>query len=152
MASIAALSALGGCTVQTAQEQVQLGPAAIRGRRPEATVEMSEIQAAYIGSASAGRGVLVYRERRHPFTVEGVGVGGVGASSIEAEGDVYDLRELSRFPGTYGQARYGFAVGEASAGDLWMQNENGVIMRLKARRTGLMLSLGGDAMLITMQG
>src|SRR5262245_66418693 len=108
MASIAALSAVGGCTVQTGQEQVQLGPAAIAGRRPDATVEMSEIQAAYIGSGSAGRGVLFYRERRHPFTVEGVGVGGGGVSTIEADGAVYDLRELSRFPGTYGQARSGF--------------------------------------------
>jgi len=32
----------------------------------------------------------------------------------------------------------------------WMQNEAGVIMHLKARRTGLMLSLGGDAMVVSM--
>jgi methionine-rich copper-binding protein CopC len=36
-----------------------------------------------------------------------------------------------------------------SGGDLWMQNESGVIMNLKARRTGLMLSLGGDAVVIS---
>ena len=61
------------------------------------------------------------------------------------------LRDLGQFPGTYGQARYGFAIGTASAGDLWLQNEAGVIMHLKAKRTGLMLSLGGDAVVISMR-
>jgi len=54
------------------------------------------------------------------------------------------------FPATYGQARYGFAIGTSSAGDLWMQNEAGVILHLKAKREGLILSLGGDAVVITM--
>jgi hypothetical protein len=39
---------------------------------------------------------------------------------------------------------YGFVVGTTSGGDLWIQNQAGVIMHLKAKRTGLMLSLGGD--------
>jgi hypothetical protein len=55
-----------------------------------------------------------------------------------------------QFPGTSAQGRYGFAIGTMSAGDLWMKNENGVVMHLKAKRTGLMLSLGGDAVAITM--
>jgi hypothetical protein len=32
-----------------------------------------------------------------------------------------------------------------------LQNEAGVIMHLKAKRTGLMLSLGGDAVVISMR-
>jgi len=32
-----------------------------------------------------------------------------------------------------------------------MQNQSGVILHLKAKRTGLMLSLGGDAVVINMQ-
>jgi len=35
-------------------------------------------------------------------------------------------------------------------GDLWLQNANGVVMRLVAKRQGLMLSLGGDAVVIQM--
>jgi hypothetical protein len=31
-----------------------------------------------------------------------------------------------------------------------MQNESGVILHLKAKRTGLILSLGGDAVVISM--
>jgi hypothetical protein len=49
---------------------------------------------------------------------------------------VYGLRRLSDFPGAYAQGRYGFALGTTSAGDLWLQNEHGVVMRLRTKRTG----------------
>jgi hypothetical protein len=42
------------------------------------------------------------------------------------------------------------SVGTASAGDLWLQNGHGVVMHLVAKRRGLMLSLGGDAVVIQM--
>jgi hypothetical protein len=130
---------------------VQLGPDAVKGLRPDGFVEMHEVQAAYIGSGTTGEGALEFRGRTYPFNVGGLGVGGVGLSTIDAHGDVYNLTELSEFPGTYGQARYGFAIGSTSAGDLWLQNEAGVILHLKAKRTGLILSLGGDAVVITLK-
>lgn len=129
---------------------VALGPDAVKGKAVDATVDMQEVQAAYIGSGNAGTGVLFFRGMQYPFQVGGAGVGGIGLSTINATGEVYNLRELAQFPGTYGQARYGFAIGTASAGDLWMQNEAGVIMHLKAKREGLMLSLGGDAVIIAL--
>ena len=145
LVSIAVL-ALARCA-----ERIALGPDAVQGKTPDGTIEMHEVQAAYIGSGSGGNGVLVFRGRAYPFEVGGLGVGGIGVSTIDATGEVYNLRDLGQFPGTYGQARYGFAVGSASAGDLWMQNEAGVILHLKAKRTGLMLSLGGDAVVISLR-
>ena len=137
---------LAGCT-----GGVALGPDSVKGQTPAGFVEMHEVQAAYMASGSGGAGVLSYRGVEYPFNVGGVGVGGIGLSTIEATGEVYNLRDLGQFPGTYGQARYGFAIGTASAGDLWLQNEAGVILHLKAKRTGLMLSLGGDAVVISMR-
>ena len=134
-----------GCASRSA-----VGPEAVAGKTPDGTIELSEVQVAYLGSGSTGHGVLRHRGRSYPFNISGLGVGGIGASTIEATGEVYNLPDIARFPGTYGQARYGFALGTMSGGDLWMQNEAGVIMRLKARREGLMLSLGGDAMLVSM--
>ena len=136
---------LAGCT-----GNVALGPDAVKGKVPDGTVEMHEVQAAYIGSGSGGAGSLSFRGAQYAFKVGGVGIGGIGLSTIEATGEVYNLNDLGQFPGTYGQARYGFAIGTASGGDLWLQNEAGVIMHLKAKRTGLMLSLGGDAVLISL--
>jgi hypothetical protein len=82
--------------------------------------------------------------------VGGAGIGGFGASTIDATGDVYNLTNVAQFPGTYAEGRYGFALGRTSAGDLWMKNEHGVVIHLKAERTGLMLSLGGSAVQISM--
>ena len=42
---------LVGCT-----GTVALGPDAIKGKKVDATVDMNEVQAAYIGSGSAGNG------------------------------------------------------------------------------------------------
>src|SRR3954471_7015017 len=110
----AAVLSGAGCT-----SNVQVGPAAIAGQRPDGTVEMRMVQAAYIGSGSAGRGTLYYRGWSHPFSVGGAGIGGCGVSQVEAHGDVFGLSDIAMFPGAYGQARYGYALGDNSAGQLW---------------------------------
>jgi hypothetical protein len=130
---------------------VKVGPEAVAGLAPDGTVDMEQVQVAYIGNAGGGSGTLYYQGSPHRFKIGGLGVGGIGASTVDAEGEVYKLHNLSQFGGSYAQASYGFVFGTKSAGDLWMQNEAGVIMHLKAKRTGLMLSLGGDAIVISMQ-
>ena len=144
--AIAILGLLAAC----AQSQSGSSSAAPT-QPPDGFVRMQQVHAAFIGSGSTGDGTLTYRGRTYSFTVSGLGVGGIGVSTIDARGEVYDLRTLQDFPGTYAQGRYGFAIGETSAGDLWLKNGNGVVMHLKAKRTGLMLSLGGDAVVITMR-
>jgi hypothetical protein len=140
----AALVNLAACTTQSGSMNLQ-------GKPLSGYVRMTQVQAAYLGSGSAGDGVLRYQGSTYPFSVGGLGVGGVGVSKIEAKGEVYGLQRLSDFPGAYVQGRYGFALGNKSACDLWLQNGNGVIMRLVAKRQGLMLSLGGDAVVIQMK-
>ena len=129
---------------------VKLGPEAVKGKSPVAFVEMHEVQAAYIGSGAGGGGTLFFDGKQYPFGLGAAGIGGIGLSTVEATGDVYNLTRVDQFPGTYGQARYGFALGTESGGDLWLQNEQGVILHLKAKREGLMLTLGGDAVVISM--
>jgi hypothetical protein len=130
---------------------VKVGPEAVAGLTPDGTVDMNEVQVAYIGNAGGGSGTLYYHGQSYPFTIAGLGVGGIGASTVDAQGEVYKMHNLSQFAGSYAQASYGFALGATSSGDLWMQNQGGVILHLKAKRTGLMLSLGGDAIVISMQ-
>jgi hypothetical protein len=120
------------------------------GIPPDATVTMNEVQAAYIGNAGGGSGTLMYQGVAYPFTLAGLGVGGIGVSTLDAVGDVYNLPSINLFPGAYAQGQYGFVVGTMSRGDLWLKNQTGVVMHLKGKREGLMLSLGGDAMVINM--
>jgi hypothetical protein len=137
---------LAACTTS-----VKVGPQAVAGLASDGTVDMNEVQAAYIGNAGGGSGTLYFHGHAYPFTVAGLGIGGIGASTISAWGEVYKLNNVAQFPGTYAQGSYGFAFGMKSSGDLWLQNQAGVIMHLKAKREGLMLSLGGDAVVISMQ-
>ncbi|HUN44586.1 MAG TPA: hypothetical protein VMU81_30220 [Acetobacteraceae bacterium] len=146
MTATLALSLLGACSTS-----VKVGPDAVAGLTPDATVDMRQVQVAYLASAGGGSGTLFYRGAAYPFTIGGLGVGGIGASTISASGDVYKLTSLAQFAGTYVQGRYGYALGNRSGGDLWLQNDSGVILHLKAKREGLMLSLGGDAVVITMK-
>jgi hypothetical protein len=129
----------------------QVGPDAVAGLTPDATVDMQQVQAAFLASGGGGTGTLFYQGKQYPFTIGGLGIGGIGASTISASGEVYKLSSLEQFPGAYAQGRYGFALGNKSGGDLWLQNDAGVIMHLHAKREGLMLSLGGDAVIISMK-
>ena len=147
---ITALAASVLLLLSACSGSVKVGPEAVAGLAPDATIDMQEVQVAYLASGGGGNGTLFYRGGAYPFTIGGLGVGGIGASTLSAEGEVYKLGSLAQFPGAYVQGRYGYALGNLSGGDLWLQNEAGVIMHLKAKREGLMLSLGGDAIAISM--
>lgn len=112
------------------------------------TVYIEQVQIAFIGSGNLGGGTLTFGGGSYRFTVGGLGIGGFGISKMTANGEVYNLPELRYFSGAYIQGRYGFAVGNVTAGDLWLKNSNGVVLHLKAERQGLALSLGGDAVYI----
>jgi hypothetical protein len=144
--AVVALLAFAGCSSSKNMDQQS-----VDGKTPDGTVDMNQVQAAFIGSAGGGSGTLYFRGQSYPFSIGGLGIGGIGASTIDAQGEVYALNNVVDFPGGYAQGRYGIVVGTASAGDLWLKNAKGVIMHLKAKRTGLMLSLGGDAVVISMK-
>jgi len=118
--------------------------------KPSGNLEISQVQIAFIGSGNLGGGKLYYGGKTYPFTVGGLGIGGIGVSKMEAIGTVYDMKRLADFPGAYVQGRYGYAVGEAGDGELWLKNANGVVLKLKTKRQGLALSLGGDAVYINL--
>ncbi len=122
--------------------------ATLDGQPPSGTVDLHEIQVAYIGNLGGGSGELTYEGGVYRFDVAGLGVGGIGISSVDAEGEVYRLNELADFSGDYVSGQYGIVVGEASAGAMWLKNEHDVVLHLKAKREGLMLAVAADAIKI----
>src|SRR5215475_12741723 len=62
----ACVLSLAGCT-----ERLALGPEAVKGQTPDGTIEMHEVQAAYLASGSGGAGVLSFRGVEYPFDVGG---------------------------------------------------------------------------------
>ncbi|TVR95876.1 MAG: hypothetical protein EA406_13185 [Rhodospirillales bacterium] len=118
------------------------------GDKPAATVVIDQVQVAFIGSGNIGGGTLTFEERDYDFTIGGLGIGGVGVSRMTATGEVFGLQDVRDFEGAYVQGRYGAVAGDIGAGALWLQNDKGVSMHLAAKREGLALSLGGDAVYI----
>ena len=136
-AGLALLLALMPTNALAADDLVQSG-----------TLTIEQVQIAFIGSGNLGGGTLMVGGRQYSFSIGGLGIGGFGVSRMEAHGTVYNLKNINDFAGGYVQARYGLAVGELSTGQLWLQNTKGVVLELRAKRTGLALSLGGDAVYI----
>lgn len=116
--------------------------------RLSGTVEISQRTAALVVGGAAGSGVLYYQGQEIPFQIGGVGLGGIGYTELEAQGDVYNLDSLDDFTGTYGQVRFGFTAGSGE-GQQWLQNASGVYLVLTTQTRGLALGTGLDGMVIT---
>lgn len=125
-------------------------PLAGQAKEPSGTVTIDETQLAFIFSGQIGGGQLDFRGQSYDFKIGGLGIGGVGISDIRAVGEVYDLRHLADFPGLYGQVRSGYAIGWQGNGHLWLQNPNNVVLHLRTAREGLILTLGADGVVISM--
>ncbi len=142
--------ALGLAMAFLAVIALQHGSAFAQSKRPQqsGTLTIEQIQVAFIFSGNVGGGKLHYKGKTYPFSIGGLGVGGIGISSIKATGEVYDLKRLADFDGGYAQARTGIVLGDKSAGSLWLENAAGVYIRLSAKRKGIALSLGIDGIYI----
>lgn len=138
------LVGLAGC--QTVSQAVETPTAqSIQGLRPSGTVRLDET---FLASAGEGSGVLTFEGRSYPFKLIGSIVGPGGAVRINAEGEVYKLNRVADFAGRYNQSSGGLGLSQGGAGQLWLQNANGVIMHLYSRTSGMMLSLGREEIVI----
>ena len=115
---------------------------------PDGTVKLHGKSVSAGVGVSWGKGTLRYKGKTHTFDVQGLSVGGVGASEIDATGEVYHLKSLSDFAGTYAAVEAGATVGggrEVAA----MKNANGVEMRLRATTRGVELKVGPEGLKVT---
>jgi hypothetical protein len=89
---------------------------------------------------SWGDGVLEYRGKKYPFTVDGLSLVDLGVSKVTAKGTVSNLKQLTDFNGNYTAAGAGAAVG-GGAGVAALKNQNGVEMALTATAQGVRFAL-----------
>jgi len=125
--------------VQADQEKVFAG-----------TIEINSTQMAFLISGQAGGGVLEFQGQEHKFSVGGLGVGGIGIAKLNAVGAVYNMDDISKFSGSYIQARAGATLGEGKS-SLSLSNKHGVIIDLKSSNKGAALQLGVDGMILSLK-
>jgi hypothetical protein len=110
--------------------------------KPVGKVSIEEKQFGLLLGGSTGSGILTFHGKKIPFELKGLSAGlNVGVSKMSAAGEVYALKDISQFPGTYTKVDAAVAVG-GGAGALHLKNENGVVMTLHSRTKGLDVNLG----------
>ncbi len=105
------------------------------------TMTMTGKQAAAGVGYTWGVGTLRFKDKEYKFKVRGLQVGAVGGSTIDAVGDVYNLKEASDFAGNYVAGGGGASLVKGETG-LLMRNTKGVVINLRAKQPGVQLNLG----------
>lgn len=118
---------------------------------PSGRITIQQLQVAFIASGALGGGTLKFGGRAYRFKIGGLGVGGIGASKLNASGDVFGLKKISDFPGAYAAIRTGWAAGDIGKGRVWLRNAKGVLLSLKGVRQGLQLATGAEGVIITLE-
>ncbi|MGB5708429.1 MAG: hypothetical protein WBM41_16555, partial [Arenicellales bacterium] len=93
---------------------------------PSGTVTIDETQFGLIIGGSKGGGVLTFEGAEHKFKIGGISLGTVGVSKVSAQGEVYELTDISKFEGTYTNFEANIALA-GGVGGIHLKNKNGVI-------------------------
>ena len=114
-------------------------------KKPDATVELTEGSVAVGIGWSWGKGTLTYQGKKYPVKVEGLSVGELGVTRASARGEVFDLKKLADFDGTYTAGGAGATVG-GGAGATIMRNQNGVVIEMTSTTQGASLKLAAQGL------
>ena len=115
------------------------------------TVKMKMTAVAVGIGVEWGSGTLtMYDGTSHEFKINGLTLLDIGASSIEATGEVYHLVQAKDLEGTYisGQAGAAFVAGGSA---LAVKNGNGVVMKIESAQKGVRLTLAAEGLKITLK-
>ena len=114
------------------------------------TVRVTVAKAGFIVGAGGGKGVLTFRHRNYPFTVQGLSLGlTAGASINKLVGRAEYINELDDFAGTYSVVGGGGAL-VGGVGGVQLRNAKGVIITLRGPKGGLELSANITKVVITL--
>ena len=138
--AIATILGLTACSTMKAPDAQS-----IAGVSPSGTVTLNELFAAGYGG---GKGTLTYGGAAYPFMLAGAVLGPGGAEKVTASGEVYKLNNLTDFSGRYTQWSGSAGLSRGGAGDLWLENNAGVIMHLSSETQGILLSLGKEEVVV----
>ncbi len=117
---------------------------------PDATIELKGGTVGIGIGYSWGSGTLHYQGKSIPVTIKGLSLANVGAGSVTASGDVYHLAKLADFEGNYTAASAGAAVAGGGAVAA-MQNDHGVVIKLRSTTQGVDFNLSVEGVAIKLK-
>src|ERR1700751_3008824 len=115
------------------------------------SIRFNVIKAGFVAGGSGGSGTLVFQGRSYPLSIGGVSYGFTfGASATDFVGTVSNIRRPTDVNGVYGAAGAGVAVGPG-AGGIVLTNQNGAVLTLAGRQTGLIVAADLNGLVITLR-
>jgi hypothetical protein len=118
--------------------------------KPDGTLTLSGGSVAVGIGYTWGHGELKTSDQSQKFSIKGISVVDVGATGFDARGNVYNLKTLADFSGTYAAAGAGVAVVNGVTA-VYLRNEHGVVIKLIADTTGLKFNLSADGVRIALK-
>lgn len=118
---------------------------------PDAAVWIEEVRVGLFGrTGSIGGGRLRFRGQEHRFSIEGLSAASSGLSTVRAQGEVFGLRRIEDFAGTYTQVPAG-GPGGGPVMVYWLRNARSVRLRLRSARSGSALQIGAGGLVIALE-
>ncbi|MCP4866983.1 MAG: DUF1134 domain-containing protein, partial [Alteromonas sp.] len=102
---------------------------------PSGKVVIDETQVMVLVGGDMGGGTLLLGDKSYSFKTGGIKLGGVGVHNVHLVGDVYHLKNVADFLGVYFTTEAGVTVIKG-VGGMWLKNDNGVVIHLKASAEG----------------
>jgi hypothetical protein len=118
--------------------------------KPSGKVSIESTSIAAGVGVSWGDGKLNFKGKDYSFSVDGLSLVDWGISKVNANGDVYNLTDVSKFPGTYGAAEAGLTLA-GGMGGMVLRNANGIVLHLRSVSQGAQLQLGTSGLVIKMK-
>ena len=111
--------------------------------QPSGTVTIESTSVALGIGVSWGDGKLHYQGKTHAFSLRGLSVVDVGVAKVSARGEVFHLKRLEDFAGTFAAVQAGAAIGGGMS-VVALRNQNGVVLELTSTQTGIKFTLAGE--------
>lgn len=125
-------------------------PSSSTADMPSATIELSGGAVAAGIGFQWGHGDVVFQGQKHRFSVSGLSIVDVGASSYTASGLVYNLHDINDLNGNFVQASAGMTIAGGGSAD-YLRNEKGVVIKLLESQKGLRFNLSASGMKVQLQ-
>jgi hypothetical protein len=118
--------------------------------QPNATLQLNQSSVGLVFGYTWGGGALAYAGKNYPVEVDGFTFLTLGFVRAEATGEVFNLKSVEDFNGTYFAATAEGTVG-SGAGATIMKNQNGVVIHLFTTTEGVNFKLASEGVMLSIK-
>ena len=118
--------------------------------KPDATLELTQTSVAIVFGYTWGSGTLAFQDKSYPVETDGFSFLALGVTKAKASAEVFNLKKLEDFNGTYFAGSIEGTLG-TGAGATTMKNQNGVVIRLFTTTEGLNVKLAPEGVRLTIK-